>query len=259
MQTLGLNDENSIETPKRFWRRQFQDEQTRSQNKFDWAFGVIIPVICFFFDPIVFTEQSGGALLGTYKPFAYLLSFGLIMTMMAWLLWGAKLKWANSLLAGLFTIGSLVSLIIGIILAPFSLIGLIVLIGALGFTPFFTSFVYLRSSVRAFRASLPFLDPGMAARSFALSAIFSAVVPYVVNVEITYLVMEMATADARTIQRSAAKLKFVSPLVNLGPVADRYYRSSDDERRSPRMQSMAEAYEELTGKPITSGISAFAD
>ena len=43
-----------------FWRRQFQDRITGGQRKFDWFFGVIMPSICFFFDPIVFTTTMNG-------------------------------------------------------------------------------------------------------------------------------------------------------------------------------------------------------
>ena len=80
MQTLGLDDENPIRAKKRFWARQFDAEPTEAQKSFDWAFGVTIPAICFAFDPLIFRGNLWGtALLATYKPFAYLLSFVSIM------------------------------------------------------------------------------------------------------------------------------------------------------------------------------------
>lgn len=187
IQALGLN-EPSAETPQQnigFWRRQFQDTVTIGQKKFDWLFGVTFPVICFAFDPIVFKSSfgPGDALLGAYAPFAYLLSFVSIMATMAWLLWGESLKWLNAFLAGLFAVGALAALVIGIILTPYSLMGLIILIGALGFTPLLTSFVFFRNSVRAFRAGQGSLEKGVLINSFLLGAIASVVIPYLFNLK----------------------------------------------------------------------------
>jgi hypothetical protein len=92
MQRLRLYEDAIILPKIGFWRRQFQTEATKSQKKFDWAFGVILPVICFVFDPVVFKGGGFGvAFLGAFKPFAYLLSFVSVMAMSAWLIWGAKL------------------------------------------------------------------------------------------------------------------------------------------------------------------------
>ncbi|MDQ6786134.1 MAG: hypothetical protein M3033_04865 [Acidobacteriota bacterium] len=64
MQKLELNAETS-KPKKGFWRRQFQKESTKSQRKFDWIFGVIMPVIYFAFGPVVFKDGFfGGALFG---------------------------------------------------------------------------------------------------------------------------------------------------------------------------------------------------
>ena len=93
LETLNQDFRESLTNePKRedelktgFWRRQFNADVTTGQRKFDWVFGVILPVSCIFFDPIVFT--NGNALLGAYKPFAYLTSYAAIMMTIAWLLW----------------------------------------------------------------------------------------------------------------------------------------------------------------------------
>src|SRR5215467_10779528 len=41
------------EKPLGFWKRQFQQEATKAQKRFDWMFGVVMPAVCFYFDPIV--------------------------------------------------------------------------------------------------------------------------------------------------------------------------------------------------------------
>src|SRR5262249_15941954 len=84
MQKLGLSDEPETETRKGFWRRQFQEEPTGMQRSFDWAFGVVLPVVCIFLDPVVFTNLiwETGAILGVYRPFAYAGSFISVILMM---------------------------------------------------------------------------------------------------------------------------------------------------------------------------------
>jgi hypothetical protein len=167
-----------------FWRRQFGDELTRGQMKFDWIFGVLLPVICIYCDPFIFRNLGIGrntALLGKIAPLAYVLSFTAILGTMAWLLWGEKLGGVNASLSGVFAVSSLVALAIGVYIAPYSFIGLVLVFGALGFTPFFTSFVLLRNSIRSFRSAKPSLETGLLVNSFALAALAGAVIPYLIN------------------------------------------------------------------------------
>ncbi|HEX8247497.1 MAG TPA: hypothetical protein VF599_04875 [Pyrinomonadaceae bacterium] len=245
MQELGLAESLSR---KGFRRQQFQKEATESQRNFDWIFGVVLPVICFALDPIVFKSGFGEpSLLGDLKPFAYALSFVSVMAMAAWLIWGARLKWMNAFLAGLFAVGGLISLVVGIILLPFSLLGLFFLIGILGFTPLFTSIVFLRNAIRAFDTAKPFLERGVLLNSFMLSAIFSLCLPAVLNIQIKSALDEIRHGDAQTVRAQAAKLKYVAPLVDFSGFAARHnFRTSqmDEGKRA----ALAEAYRELTGE-----------
>lgn len=169
-----------------FWKRQFQTRITSGQRKFDWWFGVILPVFCVFADPIIFrTWGAQEGLLWMFRPFAYLLSFTSIMAMMAWLIWGKKLRELNAVLAGLFILGSLVSLGVGILLSPLSVIGILVFgIGVFGFIPLFSAFVYLRNGVRAFRQAGTLLEKRVLVGTVVLSAVFSAVIPWTINIEV---------------------------------------------------------------------------
>lgn len=182
-QTPDIEDKETVKVG--FWKRQFQTRITSGQTKFDWLFGVILPVVCVLADPIVFrTWGTGEGLLSMFKPFAYLLSFTSIMAMMAWLIWGKKLKELNAVLAGLFIFGSLVSLVVGILLSPFSLIGIVWVIGILGFVPLFSAFVYLRNGVRALRQAGTLLEKRVLVGTVVLSAVFSAVIPWTINIEV---------------------------------------------------------------------------
>jgi hypothetical protein len=260
MSTLGLDAPNAdalsteemIEAPKGFWRRQFQKKATAAQKKFDWIFGVVLPVICFVFDPIVFKGSllgNEGAWLGDFKFFAYVLSFVSVMAMSAWLIWGAKLKWLNGFLAGLFAVGGLISLGIGIVIFPISLLGLIVLIGVLGFTPLLTSIVFFRNARRAFHSAELFLEKSVLIRAFVLTGMFSAIVPWVLNVQIRKDLDEMSKGDAQVIRAKTRRLKYVAPLVNFDSLA-RQYATENNAINSERKAALAEAYQELTGKNL---------
>ncbi len=249
MQTLGLDDKNPIEIPKKFWRRQFQQTATYSQKRFDWIFGIILPVICFAFDPVVFKGDAwGAAFLGDYKSFAYILSFISIMAMMAWLIWGTKLKWLSAPVAGLFVVGAFISLALGIVMLPISLLGLIILIGALGFTPFFFTVVYLRNGVRSFRAAKLFLTRKVLFHSFALGTILSAVVPFVINAEIHKSVEAVKWGDEAAAATAFHRLKYLSPLVNFDRLALYYHRLPEEESSTTRSNEIAKFYEEMTGR-----------
>lgn len=155
-----------------------------SARRFDWLFGVIMPSICFFFDPIVFNGGSfpeEGPLLGWMKGYAYLLSFVSVLGTMAWLIWGERLRAFNIFLSALFAVAGISSLFIGIFILPFSLMGLIVLIGALGFTPFFSSIVYLRNAIDAYRAAEVRMEPRTLFHAFVLSLLASAIIPFLFN------------------------------------------------------------------------------
>jgi len=249
MQSLGLAEEN-VEPKKGFWRRQFQKEATESQRRFDWIFGVVLPVVCFVADPIVFRNGfAGAAFLGAFKPFAYVLSFVSVMAMAAWLIWGAKLKWLNGFLAVLFAVGGVISLAVGIVLLPLSLLGMFIIIGLLGFTPLLTSIVFLRNAVRSFHASKPFLERGVLINSFVLSAVFSVCLPTVLNIQIKRALDAMRDGDAQTVRAQAANLKYVAPLADFGGLARQYAFGADKQDKEKR-EALVEVYRELTGGNI---------
>lgn len=164
-----------------FWKRQFQLDATHKQKVFDWFFGVGMPLVCVIADQRMF---SGGSIFGVYKPFAYMLSFASIVMMIGFLFLGEKLEKFNAVLAGLFGFGSLVSLGVGLLMLPISVIGLVILIGALGFIPLFAAFVYARNAVRAFRFASIRMDYILLTHVWFLSALLSFTIPWVVNAEI---------------------------------------------------------------------------
>ncbi|MFN0141820.1 MAG: hypothetical protein ACKVQW_17230 [Pyrinomonadaceae bacterium] len=139
----------------KFWRRQFGQIVTAKQRRFDWLMGVFMPMVCFYFDPFVFRDWDSGssthAMLGPYQTPAYVLAYAAIMAQAAWMLWGDRMGGFALVIAIVLSIAAIASLIIGLILFPFSLVGMVWLIGLLGFTPLMTAIVYARTAVRTLR------------------------------------------------------------------------------------------------------------
>jgi hypothetical protein len=121
-----------------FWKRQFHPETTRPQLVFDLTFGVVGPILCFVFDPIVFQGGfAGPPFLPDYQGVVYLFSGVEIILLCHWLASGQGHEVSNALIGGALLNGGLFCLTIAILLFPLSLIGLAVGIGLFGFTPFF--------------------------------------------------------------------------------------------------------------------------
>lgn len=169
-----------------FWRRQFGTAVTRQQRRMDWLFGVFMPLVCFYFDPIVFRsgywidpDSQSNELLGEYRAMAYVFCFVSIMTLSGFLLWGERLRWLNAMVAGVLFASALAAFAIGVVIFPFSLLGLVVFIGILGFTPLLTTVVYARNAVRASRGASLYFDKLTLFHVAALSGAAALALPFI--------------------------------------------------------------------------------
>ena len=69
------SDNDHPEIRPRFWKRQFLGPATTPQIIFDVVFGIVGPVLCFVFDPVVFRgDFLSEPLYADYQLFAYLVS-----------------------------------------------------------------------------------------------------------------------------------------------------------------------------------------
>ncbi len=154
-----INDDSSSERAAPspgFWRRQFTTSATETQNIWDVFFGVIAPVLCFIFDPVVLkggTFGGGDGLLQGYQLFVYAVSFLQITSLIGWFVIGRRMKGTAAVLGGVLIAGAIFSIVIGFEILPYSLIGLAFGIGVLGFVPFLTAIAYLRNGIRALKHS----------------------------------------------------------------------------------------------------------
>src|SRR5687768_16743997 len=132
-----------------FWSRQFASTPTTPQLIFDVTLGLLAPVLCFYFDPVVFQGNLIGPLYSGYQLFAYSITAIAICMLMVWLAFGRRLRSFGALLSGFLYAGAVFSVVIGVAILPISVIGLMMIIGVFGFTPFFTAFAYWRNGRRA--------------------------------------------------------------------------------------------------------------
>ncbi len=140
-------------SPTDYWVRQFTPPATRRQRVFDLIFGLVMPVVCMIFDPIVFKGSglfSGEGILGELRWLVYV---GLAVELIAlgiWLQYGERLGRWRDVVGGTLLGGAVVAALIGVTIFPLSLIGILfILVGTLGFTPLFTSLVLARNAARA--------------------------------------------------------------------------------------------------------------
>ena len=173
-----------------FWQRQFDDVPTPAQRRFDVTFGIVMPVFCFYFDPIVFQSEFeyGRGLYPWCQLYAYTISALEIVALCAWLFAAGRAGRRPAALAGMLFAGGLFSLLVGLAILPYSVVGLFFyLVGALGFVPFLTGFVYLRNGWRAAGAGALAGrgSPGLAAAALVCGFIVALGVPAVAHVSVT--------------------------------------------------------------------------
>ncbi|HMH01159.1 MAG TPA: hypothetical protein VK555_07080, partial [Terriglobales bacterium] len=113
---------------------QFQLPATTAQQWFDVSFGMVVPLVCLYFDPTVFRSLGAGdtGLLVPFRIFAYA-EIALSIAALGYFMFTRR---ASSMLSGILSGGAIFSVLLGVAMFPLTMMGLVVLIGVLGFAPF---------------------------------------------------------------------------------------------------------------------------
>ena len=265
MEVQHLSDQHLMAESTRaqtgFWRRQFAPRVTRPQVIFDITFGAIGPILCFIFDPVVFRGWLFGPLFPDYQIFAYLFS-GLQITLLClWLVTGSGWPLWNNLIGGMLLCGAIFCVIVGLVLAPFSLIGLAYGIGVLGLTPFLTALVYLRNSGRALRSesrgAVSFVSVIIAASGILLVAGLPLLLSIQIHRTVCRAVTEIVEGDAQHAMFAAQRLvplRFLAS-AELDQIVNAYAAASDEKRK----ELLKNCYREITGENIENRAHILAD
>jgi hypothetical protein len=175
---MSANDLPAPPAP-RFWARQFSGTPTRHQITFDIMFGVMTPLVCLLVDPGIFRTGAlgDGGMLGSLKWFALIAIPLQILTLIAWLWLGTAFEPWTAGIAGILLVGGMFAGLIGVVLLPLSLIGLLVLVGMVGFLPFVTAGVFLRNALRALQPARTAVAHGGVHGSLVIGVIIASAVP----------------------------------------------------------------------------------
>jgi hypothetical protein len=251
------------ETLREFLRRQSRGEATRAQIVFDVAVGLVLPILCLVFDPLIFRNgASGRPLAGEMKLFAYGFIAIQIIALAVWLGLGSRAAEWCGVLAGIMFAGAVFSFVIGVCLLPLSLIGLlVVLIGALGFTPFLTYLIYLRNARRALKAARPQMPRAGLYVTLIFGVTLALGAPAFAHRRIGNLIqhslLEVLDGDDAQADAAARRLRPVRWLAGgeIDQVAWAYGRATDPQRR----ERLARAYYQITGDNVESRLSRIYD
>jgi hypothetical protein len=236
-----------------FLWRQWQAEATLSQLIFDVTVGMILPVLCLVFDPLVFRGGlMGRPMLGDYQFFAYGLIAIEIVALGVWLAMGRRAGEWCGVLGGVMIAGAAFSAVIGLLLLPLSVIGLVFIVGVLGFMPFVTAFIYWRNARRALAAAGARMSRAALYLTLALGAIVPVGAPAFAHwrvkrtIEVS-LSEVLAGGDVRT-DAATRRLSYLSWFIE--GEFDQLVLAYDRETDPARKERLARAYREITGDDI---------
>jgi len=227
-----------------FFDRQFNGSPTQPQIIFDVIVGVVMPIICLVFDPIVFRQgRYGSAIMAPYAALAYsavaLQGVGLI----AWIATRA----CPTFFAGLLTVGFFIALGFAVPLVPISIMGLIVIIGVLGFTPWFTAFTFLRNANRALVASRSKSENGWLASlaGFVLALAIPCCVQLYVNIAVEDAVLQVMSGKPTDVVEGTRTLRQLSFMIDPKAITRRI---DGDRLTQSHIDRLAQAYRDVTGR-----------
>ena len=261
MTKLGLGEESRLTERIGFWRRQLMAQKTHAQRIFDLLFGVVAPVLCFVFDPIVFRSNFDDALFSDYQAYAYMVSGIEIFLLLIWLIWGPQLQLYTRLIGGMLMAGALFSLIIGVVILPFTLLGLFLGIGIFGFIPFLTGLVYLRNGKTAFQ----FAGNQLARRALLAQVVVGcllALVPpaglnFVASQFVSNAMNVVVNGSPQSADMAVDQIKYLRFFAR--PEVDRLVSAYAAETEQSRKNELKRRYSRLTGEEVEERLSMLAD
>ncbi len=116
--------------------------------------GIVGPIVCLVMEPLVF--QGGdehGPMLGRFWVFCYSFMSLEMLTLASWLLVRERFGALTAIVAGMLFMGTAFASGFGLLILPFTLLGLLLLISVLGFMPWLTAYAYLYQGNMALKSA----------------------------------------------------------------------------------------------------------
>jgi hypothetical protein len=222
----------------------------RDSVQFSMNFGIIVPIVCLVLDPFVFKlGDEHGPMFGEYRLFAYSFVGLEIIALATWLVAGERLGSYSGIVAGVLLAGSAFAALVGVVLLPLTVLGLLCLIGLLGLAPFLTANVYLRQAGRAVEAARSRLGPCAFVFSPILGMVLAVGLPTCAHIGVQWG-WEAAVRDVSDGQEMAEdRARFWYRLLPPGGshIADPLDRAIDQEKDPIRKRRLVEARDNLLG------------
>lgn len=227
---------------------------------FSVAAGIVAPIVCLALQPLLLADMFITTLPGLgFINASWIFGYGVIglemLVLAVWLAFGPRLGAGNAPISGALFAGALFAGGLGLVLLPFSLVGLIVLIGALGLVPFLTAAVYWANAVEAYRRAVAasggrsLLGPALLGGMLILGVPGAA--QAAVSMAVRHVIRDVAAGDPTAMARLRTWLRFTSP--------DRLAWAYAAERDPARRKRLADAYRELTGDEVEWRLSILND
>lgn len=249
---------NAIEDRGGFWARQVGDSPTSRQVVFDVVFGILMPLFCFYFDPGIIRARFSTQ-LGELSVILYGFSGLAILTLSIWLVFGHRMRSLTAIFGGVLVAGAIISFSIGVMILPLTLIGIIFVIGLLGFVPFLTGFVYLRNALRAIGHGGPAAYRSPRVATVVFSAMIAIGLPGMAQWAVIEIVRqsiaEILDQNSQSVDVPVARIKRLHLVVDTDRIVREYEKEPDRARR----ERLGRAYKEITGEEIDSRLRVLND
>lgn len=248
-----------------FWERNLGSNVTTKQVVFDIAFGIVMPVFCLLADPILFKGIFGRGIAENFRMFAYSLVGFEILCLVAWLVAGRRSAILSATLSAAMMMGALFALAIGIVLIPFSIIGIFFVIGVFGFSPWFTAMVFARNALRAYNFAKPQLGKITLAAAIAVGVIVTSTAPLAAHGlqvrahnKIDRIVEFVSTGNTYMLEKNVKELKKFKMILretDFDTIVNAYVRENDGYRK----HLYSSIYSNFTGRRIEDRVHIFCD
>ncbi len=144
----------------------------------DLAGGIVLPALCFLYDPGILWQGHSPEL----RAYFTLAAAWQILLLAAWQIVGRTTRSFAAVFAGALYTGMAIAITMGLALLQATLLGMIFLVGLLGFVPFLTALVYGRNASQAFKLSGGTADRMPQAARMALGVLVALLVPLLLSV-----------------------------------------------------------------------------
>jgi hypothetical protein len=232
-----------------FWRRQFLLPPTRAQTVWDVLTGMLLPLACLAGDRMLFGRMNHlfvGSIFGPARIFCYGFILTEVVLLGLWILLRRRLRRSAGYFTGPLLAGWLFCGVAGLALLPLSVVGVIVVVGVLGFSPWFTGFAFFRNWRMA--RALSETAGGSGRFRLTLAGIVFAVTPaLVLHTRGEYLVRRLVETPASERRLEQAR-RF--PLFPLRELVGAWKVEPDPGRRA----ALSNAHLALTGSPLDPGL-----